>query len=99
MHVSDLVRREVRARFAPADAANVEILLEATLRPFLDNPARARERDRVHLAVLKEADGNFERFARNLALAALDWRDLLVAAGLGHEDWPDVLRAAGFPVP
>ncbi|MDQ3949455.1 MAG: hypothetical protein M3282_03830 [Gemmatimonadota bacterium] len=52
--VSDMVRREVRARFAAADAADVEILLEATVLPFLDDPARRRERDWVHLAILTE---------------------------------------------
>jgi hypothetical protein len=26
-------------------------------------------------------------------------RDLLVGAGLGNDDWEDVLRAAGYPVP
>ena len=37
---------------------------------------------RVQLAVLKQADGSFERFARSLAQATSDWRDVLVAAGL-----------------
>lgn len=99
MHVSDLVLREVRARFVARDAVDVERLLRATALPFLDAPDRDRERDRVHLAIVKRAEGHFERFARTLALAATDWRDVLVAAGLAHEDWPDVLRAAGFPVP
>jgi hypothetical protein len=99
MEVSDLVRREVRERFATPDASDVEVLLEATALPFLDEPARRRERDRVHLAILKQAGGDFERFARYLALAAVDWRDLLMAAGLADENWPEVLRGAGFPVP
>jgi hypothetical protein len=99
MEVSNLVRREVRARFAPRDAADVESLLGAALLPFLGEPARRRERDRVHLAILLLAHGDFEKLARNLALAATDWRDVLVAAGLGNDDWPEVLRAAGFPVP
>ena len=99
MEVSSLVRREVRARFLVPDASDVEVLLGATELPFLDEPARRRERDRVHLAILKQADGDFEQFARYLALAATDWRDLLLSAGLAHENWPDVLRAAGFPVP
>lgn len=99
MTLSPLVRREARARFAPVDAHDVVRLLEATQLPFLDEPARTRERDRVHLAILKSADGSFERFARQLAQAATDWRDVLVEAGMGNEDWPDVLRAAGYPVP
>jgi hypothetical protein len=99
MEVSELVRREVRARFVPADVADAERLLEATHIPFLEGPREQRGRDRVHLAILKLAAGNFEKFARHLALAATDWRDLLVAAELADEDWPEVLRTAGFPVP
>lgn len=99
MFVSDLVLREVRARFAARDAVDAERLLRATALPFLDAPGRDRERDRVHLAIVKHAEGSFERFARTLALASTDWRDVLVASGLAHEDWPDVLRVAGYPVP
>jgi hypothetical protein len=74
-------------------------LLEAVRLPFLEDVAESRGRDRVHLAVIKQSRGDFERFARYLALAAADWRDVLVSAGLENEDWVDVLRAAGFPVP
>ena len=99
MEVSKLVRTEVRARFAPDDAIVVERLLGATVLPFLEEPARQRERARVHLAILLEAGGSLERFARALSHAAVDWRDTLVEAGLANDDWPDVLRAAGFGVP
>ena len=99
MHVSDLLRREIAARFAAADAPGVLVRLTETPLPFLDAPDRARDRDRVHLAILRVADGNLQRFEAALALAARDWRDLLVGAGLAHGNWPDVLRAAGYPVP
>jgi hypothetical protein len=39
------------------------------------------------------------RFHEALALARVDWRDVLVAAGLAGADWPAVLRAAGYRVP
>ena len=96
--MSPLVRNEVRARFTGQDAVDVERLLGA-IELSLNEPAQRRERDRVHLGILLLAGGSFERFARELALAAADWRDLLVAAGLANEDWPEVLRGAGFPVP
>lgn len=99
MEVSALVRREVRRRFAPHEAVEVERLLELTALPFLDAPDRRRDRDRVHLALLKQANGSLPAFTEHLAVAATDWRDLLVGAGLGHENWPEVLRDAGFPVP
>jgi hypothetical protein len=99
MAVSELVRREVRKRFSKVDAYDIECLLQAIELPLLEQESHRRERDRVHLATLKLANGSFEQFARHLAAAASDWRDVLVAAGLGNEDWADVLRAAGYPVP
>lgn len=60
---------------------------------------KARERDRVHLAILKIADGDFTKFAHALAIAADDWRDTLMAADMGHANWPDVLKEAEYPVP
>ncbi|MGH9885830.1 MAG: hypothetical protein ACREBE_09895 [bacterium] len=99
MLISELVRREVRARFSPADAPEVEYMLGATPLPLLDAPDRRRERDRVHLAILKLASGNFNEITRHLAVAASDWRDVLVAAGMGHANWPEVLERSGFPVP
>jgi hypothetical protein len=97
MPVSELVRREVIARYPSEPAAEVLALFEGTELPFLERPSR--ERDRVQLAVLLLADGDVHKLREELELAAIDWRDVLMAAGLGHENWPDVLRRAGFPVP
>jgi hypothetical protein len=99
MPVSPLVKAEVVRRFEKHDAWDVERLLKATVLPFLDAADRDRERDRVHLAILKIADGDFTKFAHALALAADDWRDALMAAGMGHANWPEVLKDAGYPVP
>lgn len=96
---SPLVRREVERRFGPRDAPAVLRQLEATPLPLLERADRQRERDRVHLAVLKEAASDPARVPALLALAARDWRDLLVGAGLADADWPRVLSEAGFPVP
>lgn len=98
MIVSELVRHEVAARF-PADAETVIGSLEATALPFLDAPDRARERDRVHLAIIKLSSGDVAQLPKILDYARRDWRDVLVWSGLGQPNWPDVLRAAGFPVP
>ena len=99
VNVSELVRGEVAARFDLEDAGVVQERLATTSLPFLDQPNRDRERDRVHLAILKLADGNLERFEKYLSMAARDWRDLLMSAGMANGDWPEVLRLAGFPVP
>ena len=99
MIVGDLVRTEITRRFRDDDAAIVAHRLAVTELPFLDDPRRSRERDRVHLAILKLAEGRLAEFEDALEQAAIDWRDVLMAAGLGHADWPEVLRAAGYPVP
>ena len=96
MHVSQLVRGEVRARFAESDVDDVHRLFEAV---DLGRGSDARGHDRVQLAVLKQAGGSFERFARYLALAITDWRDLLVGAGLADDDWREVLQRDGFAAP
>ena len=99
MQVSELVRREIRTRFGSDDAAALELRLETTPLPFLDAENRARERDRVHLGILLASRGDPERFVRHLDMAKRDWRDLLMASGLANGNWPEVLAAAGYPVP
>jgi hypothetical protein len=96
--VSDLVRQEVQKRF-PANSAAVLESLGATPLPFLDADDRRRERDRVHLAIIKLSGGDVAQLPKILDYARRDWRDVLVWSGLGQPNWPDVLRVAGFPVP
>ena len=36
------------------------------------------------------------RFDVHLGQAQTDWRDVLVAAGLAHQDWPRVLESRGI---
>jgi hypothetical protein len=98
-HVSDAVRAEVSHRFGAAEALQVISALESAVLPFLDSAERDRGRARVHLAIIKLADGDMLRFQQALTLAQTDWRDVLVAAGLANADWPKVLREAGWRVP
>ena len=97
--VSDLVRVEVGQRFPTGQSAVVIDILAATALPFLDTPERERDRQRVQLAALKYANGDLERVREAVDLARIDWRDLLMATGLGGENWRAVLREAGFAVP
>ena len=53
----------------------------------------------MHLVTPTVADGNFTTFAHAFAIAAGDCRDTLMAAGMGHANWPEVLKDAGYPVP
>jgi hypothetical protein len=95
--LSELVRDEVRDRFSPADAKVVRAELKRASIPMLPGPGRWR--DRILLGILKVADGDVREFRRALRIAQSDWRDLLCAAGLHTENWPAVLKRAGYRVP
>ena len=40
--------------------------------------------ERIQFAVIKLCNGKFEELERHIAIANIDWRDTLVAAGFGH---------------
>ena len=48
--------------------------------------------ERIQAAVVLASDGQWERFLAVFKLLAVDWRDVLMAGGLGNEDWPQVLN-------
>lgn len=50
-----------------------------------------RTGERVQAAIVKLSHGDLERFDCELEEARRDWRDVLVAAGFEHEDWPERL--------
>lgn len=54
--------------------------------------------ERVQAAVVKLARGDLGRLDRQLQEARIDWRDVLVPAGLAHEDWPEQLDTYLGPV-
>ncbi|MDI1319123.1 MAG: hypothetical protein PSW75_02875 [bacterium] len=51
---------------------------------------------RVHIAVLWLSQGNLPKLEDALAVAATDWRDSLVAAGLAHANWRSILASKGI---
>lgn len=89
--VSRRLAARVRADFNPAESDVVLELLEQLKLPFLDDNLPGRER--VEAAVLVLAGGNRSLLLQAGALAEADWRDVLVAAGLAHEDWPQQVDA------
>ncbi len=64
--------------------ADAELVL-AALADISDVPG---VNERVLAAVVKLADGDLSRLDRQLQEVRIDWRDVLVAAGFAHEDWP-----------
>ncbi|MCH1867330.1 hypothetical protein [Nocardioides sp. CFH 31398] len=75
------VRRRIEADFGErADAV-------------VDAVAAAGSTERLQAAIVLAARARPDHLEAALRLAALDWRDLLVDAGLEHADWPARLDA------
>jgi hypothetical protein len=84
------LERRVRSDFG-AEASEV-------LTALLDIPeslplAEKQDPERLHAALVLPAEGRTSEFANRLHLAQADWRDALVSAGLGDQDWPQRLEA------
>ncbi len=88
------VRKLAARLFDPSSAEQILHRLAAT-----ELPLAGRNPERIHIAILLLSNGDFARFQRELRDAAIDWRDTLCAAGLGHENWREVLRNQGITVP
>jgi hypothetical protein len=58
-----------------------------------DNAYDGQGRERVQAAVVLASRGQRDRFESMLQLLTLDWRDVLMAGGLGEDDWRAVLDA------
>jgi len=55
-------------------------------------------RERAQAALMLASRGERERFDSMVQLLRMDWRDVLMAGGLGHDDWRAVLeRELGIP--
>lgn len=62
--------------------------------------AEVSDSERVQAAIVLSSFGNTQWLRDALALARLDWRDVLVNGGLANEGWPAILDAElGPPSP
>lgn len=85
--LSPRLARFLEARYdGDADAA-----AERLRAAHADGVADTQDPERVLAALAIVGEGTLEGVDAALALARTDWRDLLVSAGLAHEDWPAVL--------
>jgi hypothetical protein len=55
--------------------------------------AAGSDSERVQAAIVFSSFGKMEWLRDALALAKLDWRDVLVNGGLANESWPAILDA------
>jgi len=79
------------ARFVEANFDDAALVLDA-LRDWKISYEDELPGERLTAAVVLFADGSLEGVDEAFALAETDWRDLLVAAGVAHADYEDVLR-------
>ena len=56
-----------------------------------DSQYGGQGRERVQAALVLASRGRRERFESMVQLLRMDWRDVLMAGGLGHDDWRAVL--------
>lgn len=59
----------------------------AELRGLPSWVAGGQEPERIQASLVIRSGGDWKAFQQQLALVGLDWRDALVGAGLGDEDW------------
>lgn len=83
--------------FAPGDRAAARRDLEALDLGEWRIASSAEGRERIQAAVLLNAHGDSARLAHEIREVAMDWRDVLVAAGLGFDDWPERIDAEFGP--
>ncbi|MEM6286249.1 MAG: hypothetical protein AAF845_03745 [Bacteroidota bacterium] len=80
-------RQRLDALFAGADAEAAERLLthECGYNLPLVGDWAPEEIARLRLSALKVSGGDLDRLREAVALAKVDWRDLLMWAGFGHD--------------
>jgi hypothetical protein len=85
--VTPRIERYVRQHFDDAD------LVLSALDEWRISYEEEPPGERLVAAVVLVADGRLDGVDEGFRIAEQDWRDLLVAAGLQHEDWRTVLTA------
>ena len=85
--LSDATRQRLEKIFQVKDAPAAAALLVnecGNNLPFCEANGPA-ECERIRFAALKLSGGRLDRLREAVALAKTDWRDLLMAAGFGHD--------------
>jgi hypothetical protein len=86
------LERRIQRDFPEPGSANGVLRLLAELPGRAGYGHEMLASERVQAAAVLLADGDLRRLRQALELAAQDWRDLLVAAGLANGDWPQRLN-------
>ena len=95
VELSEPTRERLLVLFAAADAPAAQHILElecAENLPLIGDSATPSGLERIRFAALRLSGGNLDRLREAVAMAQVDWRDVLVAAGFGsslsaHREW------------
>lgn len=89
MEISPRLTRWINNQFPEGSAERVL----AELRELPEQVIGRQDPERIHAALVIRTAGDWYRFQQYVALAKSDWRDALMGADLGHDDWPTRLDA------
>lgn len=91
VEISERVAARVARDYQRQQASQVIELLRSLDVPLVSSSDAF---ERVCAAILIEANGDAHRLVDAAGAAEVDWRDVLVSAGLAQEDWPERVDAA-----
>jgi|SRR3569623_678748 len=95
--ISSTIEAKVRATFSPAEAATILSAFAEMKEPPLEGEWPVT-RARVQAAILISARSNLSEVLKGIAGSQIDWRDTLMAGGLGESNWPSVAKEVGFDI-
>lgn len=89
--ITQRLEARVRRDFGPSEADTVLAMLAELGLDLPDFQKNPEGMERVLAAVVLVADGNSQQFLSAAELALADGRDVLMEAGLAHENWQNRL--------
>src|SRR5215469_14230140 len=81
------LRKRIKHDFPPDSARYVLSYLEG----LADREYGGQGRERIQAALVLASHGRRDRFESMVRLLRIDWRDVLMAGGVGQGDWSAVL--------
>jgi len=81
------LRQRIQHDFPPGAAKYVLSYLEG----LSDSEYGGQGRERIEAALVLASRGRRDRFDSMVRLLRIDWRDVLMAGGVGQDDWRGVL--------
>ncbi len=87
IELSDKTKRVIEILFSEADSNEVRGILQTECAdhiPFCENSS-PEQMERIRFSALKISNADIQKLKEAVELAKIDWRDLFMAAGFGHD--------------